>query len=137
MSIAAVILFAASAPVASPLQFNLECVGEKKTIMRLAYPPIKTEPIVYRFRIDLRRKIYCQDECETPYPIFSVTDRAIQLAKPVVNHQGKTTYDYWINRITGEFYTFYITDDELSRFNVSAMCERTAFTPIPPLRRRF
>jgi len=123
------VIAAAALLAANAQQFDLVCTGTVES-SRPAGNRV-TEPYETRFRIDLNRDMWCQDECATTRPFATVNNSEFVLVRdPKEEGIGITKR---IDRTTGTYYALMtIRSRTTSQYiNYRAQCTKAEYTPIP------
>jgi hypothetical protein len=123
-------LVAASAPsFVTPDQFDLLCTG---IVKRTEQGDTKSETWNMRYRIDLKRKTYCQNKCGSLNNIYEISEGQIFLTLFSASY-GKVVL--FVNRLNGELHG--MTEIASSPIKartfetVQARCKAAAFSGIP------
>lgn len=116
-------------------QFDLVCAGTSQSSGDHLEP--SSQPFDIRYRIDLRRKLWCAADCASPQPIQSVTDTELLLQESTrETAQTFMQIRRSVDRMSGAFSTE-IRDQVLGvrGYSLSSgSCERAPYTTIPQQR---
>jgi hypothetical protein len=126
--------------VAAAMTMNLLCAG---TLDSESIAGSTSKPFNTTFRIDLDKKIYCDDECKATHPLADVLPTTIVFDKKDVDGlTERSMTSLSVNRETGEYTGLYTYSDPRNRASVLIMkwkgqCTKQDFTGFPTFTTKF
>lgn len=122
------LILLAGSPAVAADQFDLACTGDKWTVQGG-----KSEPYVFRTRIDLAAQKWCEGDCKTVQSLYSATDDKLVLTdEGTLNSRMEMSRVVTFDRKAGNFHYLFVqtrpTDGYLEYW---ARCTTEAFTGFP------